>query len=332
MKALVVGYGSIGRRHIDILINNFGVEERDIFVLDLSPDRATEAEGAGLAIASPEDPPTVDICVISASTAAHESILKTLPLPRKLLYVEKPLGKDFRTIAPVARAINERASKDGCKVVVGYMLRHHPAVKRAKEIISSGELGRVLKYRAECGMYLPNWHPWEDYRSFYMSKVDGGGGALLDISHEIDLVRYLVGDVKTVSGVFGNLSSLECSSDDFAEMMLGHETGAIGSVSLDLIARDTFRKTRLVLEKGEVEIDFIQRSLRVATDINSYELDEYELDRNDLYIEQYKDALSDAEVGSSCSIIEGLKVMEIIEGVRCSSAHQGVVSLPIYSG
>ena len=68
------------------------------------------------------------------------------------------------------------------------MLRHHPAVRKVKSIIDTGSLGRVLRYHSECGMYLPNWHPWEDYRDFYMSDIDGGGGALLDISHEIDLI------------------------------------------------------------------------------------------------------------------------------------------------
>ena len=70
-----------------------------------------------------------------------------------------------------------------------------------------------------------------------MSDIDGGGGALLDISHEIDLINYLAGYTSSVFGKFGNISSLECSSDDYAEMLLVHKNRCIGSISLDLIRR-----------------------------------------------------------------------------------------------
>ena len=70
----------------------------------------------------------------------------------------------------------------------------------------------------------------------------GGGGALLDISHEIDLMLHLSGKVKSVYGKFGNISDLECSSDDYAEFILQHKNGVVGSVSLDLIQKNTFRK------------------------------------------------------------------------------------------
>ena len=75
-------------------------------------------------------------------------------------------------------------NRTGKHAMVGYMLRLHPLLIRAKEIIEKEEiLGRVLSVRSECGFYLPFWHPWEDYRDFYMSWKTGGGGALLDISH-----------------------------------------------------------------------------------------------------------------------------------------------------
>ena len=68
------------------------------------------------------------------------------------------------------------------------MMHYHPVLKRAR-FIESGTLGRILSVRAEGGFYLPFWHPWEDYRDFYMSWKTGGGGVLLDISHEIDYLN-----------------------------------------------------------------------------------------------------------------------------------------------
>ena len=79
----------------------------------------------------------------------------------------------------------------GKLVALGYMLHHHPVIKKMRDIINKGILGRVLLVRAEAGFYLPQWHPWEDYRDFYMSWKTGGGGALLDLSHEINYLQWI---------------------------------------------------------------------------------------------------------------------------------------------
>lgn len=264
MKALVVGYGSIGKRHCRLL-QATGLPVENIFVSELQPSRKADAQDAGHSLFQLGDNASFDIAVVASSTSSHISILNQLPTVHKLIYIEKPLSHDYLQVAPVARRLHKSSST--CKIVVGYMLRHHPAVQKVKSIIESGALGKALRYHAECGMYLPNWHPWEDYRDFYMSDIDGGGGALLDISHEIDLISYLVGDTAAVFGKLGNLSDLECSSDDFSQMMLFHKNGATGTISLDLIQKDTYRKTRIVFDKGEIEIDFVNKTLSIHTGV-----------------------------------------------------------------
>ena len=330
MNALVIGYGSIGKRHCRLLQEQ-GLEKCDIYIAELQPARIEQALSSGYKIydLSGAVIRDFDIVVVASSTASHVHVLKLLPKINKLLYIEKPLAHNFLKIAPIARQL--KRSLGEAKVVVGYMLRQHPAVQAVKQLIENNELGKILKYRAECGMFLPNWHPWEDYRDFYMSDIDGGGGALLDISHEIDLVTYLAGPVQRTFGILGNLSSLECTSDDFSEIILQHKNSCIGSISLDLIQKDTFRKTRLIFEKGEVEIDFISKKLSVHTDVKEVKNRSFELGADDLYLSQYKDAL-DTDGAIACSIDEGLKVMEIIHAVRESSVSGSFVNLPIYSG
>lgn len=330
MRALVVGFGSIGKRHCRLLMKQ-GFGAADIFVAEMQEERRSDAEEAGhnLFDLGSDREAQFDIAVVACSTASHIQVLQMLPEVTKLLYIEKPLAHDFLKVAPVARSLKKRLRS--AKVVVGYMLRHHPAVQVLQEKIQNQEFGKILKYRAECGMYLPNWHPWEDYRDFYMSDVDGGGGALLDISHEIDLMSYLVGPSQRVFGMLGNLSSLECSSDDFSEMVLHHHNGTFGSISLDLIQKNTFRKTRIVFENAEVEIDFIAKSISVHTGINEVKADVFELEGDDLYLYQYKDALSENS-HVSCSLEQALDVMQIIHAVRTSSLTGAFVNLPIYSG
>jgi len=331
MIALVIGYGSIGQRHCRLL-QSLGLDPSDIYVADLQEDRAARAVAAGHLIFNlreQSDDNQFDIIVVAASTASHIKIIKNLPVAKKLLYIEKPLAHNFLKVAPVARQL--KRSMGSAKVVVGYMLRQHPAVQEVKSIVENGKLGKILKYRAECGMFLPNWHPWEDYRDFYMSDIDGGGGALLDISHEIDLLSYLAGPSQRVFGLLGNLSDLECTSDDFSEIILHHKNNVIGSISLDLIQKDTFRTTRIVFEKGEVEINFIDKSLKIHHGIGKSDIEEYNLGSDDLYTRQYQDAL-DQNGSIACSLDEALSVMEIIHAVRRSSEIGGFINLPIYSG
>jgi predicted dehydrogenase len=328
MKILIIGFGSIGKRHARVLQKTLKISSESIFIRDLISSRKEEALNQGFNI--DDGNLSYDIVVLAASTASHIQILKDIPIPKKLLYVEKPLGHKYHELAPVLRRLMKKI-KGKRKAVVGYMLRQHPAVFKIREILKSKKMGKILKYRAECGMYLPNWHPWEDYRSFYMSQIDGGGGALLDISHEIDLMLHLSGKVKSVYGKFGNISDLECSSDDYAEFILQHKNGVVGSVSLDLIQKNTFRKTRLILEKGEIELDFINKKLLISTDIDKYTEKTFNLEGDDLYIKQYKDALNSKRT-ICCSLEEGLEVMEVIEAVRSSSVSESSIFLPLYSG
>lgn len=330
MRYVIFGFGSIGRRHARVIERVLGCKRESIFIAELNEARLQEANEQGYSSFEAQMNLEFDIAVIASSTSTHLKVLENLRLPRRLLYIEKPISHRIDGIAKIVRTIDEKKS-DGLNVCVGYMLRHHPAVQLVKRILDQGRLGKILKYRAECGMYLPNWHPWEDYRSFYMSKIDGGGGALLDISHEIDLVSYLAGSrVQSVCGKFGNLSELECSSDDFAEFILLHQSGIIGSIGLDLIQKQTFRKTKLVLEKGEIEIDFVNKTMSVTTDIDVREEHVFSLDPDDLYVAQYRDALADSIV--SCSANEGIDVLQIIEGIRLSSTMNSFVNLPLYSG
>lgn len=328
MQVLIVGFGSIGKRHARVLQSLYE-SKVEIFVLDSSEERLREAVDQGFHCGSLNA--HYDLVVIATSTASHASVLDCLCVQSSMMiYLEKPVGSELKSIAPSIRRMQKELSRNGGSSVVGYMLRHHPAVKLLQDRMKHGKLGKLLKYRAECGMYLPNWHPWEDYRDFYMSDIDGGGGALLDISHEIDLALSFSGPADSVQGTFGNLSELECSSDDFAEFIIRHKSGAVGSVSLDLIQKDTFRQSRFIFEKGEAIINFVNKTVTIHTGLNEVESHEFKLDPVFLY-EACHRSLIEASGAGSASLKDGLDVMQVIEAVRLSSATGSRIILPIYS-
>ena len=326
----IVGYGSIGQRHASILSDSFGYSPEKITIWDTQKTRQDLASKHGYSVEEfPWSNKDFDLIVISCATSAHSSILNNYEFNSERLYTEKPLGHKLSEIGPVARKIASTKTK----VSVGYMLRQHPGIIKIKSIIDSELLGKPLKYRMECGMYLPHWHPWEDYRSFYMSSVDGGGGALLDISHEIDLAYHFFGKQRSVFAKISHLSELEITCDDNVDLFLEHGREVTGTISLDLIAKKTKRDLRVIFENGEITFNFLSSCLNlIKYDYKKKETQEteefFELYENQLYIDQHKALLSDG--ANLCFLNQGLDIMEIIEASRLSSMTGSTVKCPIY--
>ena len=232
MRVLFIGFGSIAKKQVLVLRELIG-NSLELFALR-SSIQSEEVKGVVSVFKYIDVPQNIDFVVISNPTVFHyQSILKALEL-KIPLFIEKPVLHELKNI----NSLIDLFKKNNVKSYVACNLRFHKCLQYVKNTIDRGEYGMVQEVVAYCGSYLPDWQPWEDYRSFYMSDIDGGGGALLDISHEIDLVCHLVGGVSSVYGKYGNLSALECSSDDYAEFMMTHVNGAIGSVSLDLIQKN----------------------------------------------------------------------------------------------
>jgi predicted dehydrogenase len=106
--------------------------------------------------------------------------------------------------------------------------------------------------RAEVGQYLPDWHPDADYRASYAARGALGGGALLTLSHELDYVRWIAGEVVSCAGTVARVSSLELDVDDVAELVCAHEAGTLSSVHMDLLDRSYNRRSRWVGEEGTI--------------------------------------------------------------------------------
>ena len=245
------------------------------------------------------------------------------------IFFEKPLS---HTIDGCEQMLFDQKRK-GKLTAVGYMLHHHPLLLEVKSMLESELLGRVLSVRAECGLYLPFWHPWEDYRDFYMSWKTGGGGALLDISHEINYLQWLFGDVIEVNGYMGTVSDLEISSDDLALAIMKFKSGAIGQLQLDLLQMEESRHCKIIGTKGVLVADLMKNTIRYNTESNTeWTENKIEVDFDKIYQEEYKNLIS-AFSGGDGYIVTGeqaYSTMEVIEGIRRSHSYSTNVKLPLY--
>ena len=126
------------------------------------------------------------------------------------LLIEKPLADDLSRVDELRAA----ASKGGSRILMGFQFRFHPMIQRARVLIQNGALGKTLTAHAHWGEYLPQWHPWEDYRDRYAARKDLGGGAIATLTHPLDYLRFLLGEIETLTAIHGHISPLEVDVED----------------------------------------------------------------------------------------------------------------------
>jgi predicted dehydrogenase len=260
MRVLIVGCGSIGRRHLANLLSLAPAEVLAYRVRGNDAEelgrrfgvRAVASLGEGLSL----DP---DFVLVANPTALHMEVALEAARAGRSLFIEKPLSHSREGADELRRLVREK----GLVCLVGYQMRFHPGLRLVRRLLGEGRIGRPLWIRAEVGQYLPDWHPDEDYRQGFSARRALGGGVTLDLSHELDYVRWLLGPVAQVTALGGRIGDLEIDTEDIAEVLLRFESGALGSVHLDYLARCPVRGCRLVGTDGTLEWDYFGNQVRL---------------------------------------------------------------------
>ena len=253
MKFLVIGCGSIGRRHIRNL-KCMGIQ--DLLAYDVVPERRREAEDefgvssySSLRDAFLEGP---HAAVITTPTSWHIPVALQAAQQGCQLFIEKPLSHNLEGVDELSSLVQAQ----GLVTLVGCNMRFHPGIATIKKLLEDGAVGRVIAARVQVGQWLPDWHPWEDYRTGYSARRDLGGGIILDSVHELDYISWLVGsEVQQVSCFAGKLSRLEIDTEDTAAILLRFADGCIGEVHLDYVQRAYSRSCHIIGEEGTIRWD-----------------------------------------------------------------------------
>lgn len=317
MKFLVIGAGSIGKRHIRNLLA-IGVEASSIAAVEVRPERAKEIKGtlkiktvyrsldAALKYSK------YDTAFVCAPTHLHIPIGIKLAKKGVHIMMEKPLAHNLQG----AQEFKDAVRKNKTVVLMAYIFRFSPLTKKVKELLEKKVIGRILYARGEFSEYLPDWHPWEDYRSFYMAKKSQGGGSILDQSHIMDLIHYLISGFKSVYAVNTRLSNLEIEADDFAEMVVALKNGVIASVHTDIFGREHKKYLEIKGEKGNILWDFYANEVRHydAKTKSSHLYKKFPVDFNLAYIEEIKHfiACCEGEAKPIATLDEGIETMRLI--------------------
>lgn len=288
MKVLVIGYGSIGSRHAKIL------ESLGCSVAIVS-SRPIPKENLYASIHEAVRQTNPDYVVIASETSQHSADLTALVLSsfRGIILVEKPLF----------HALPEETLQFSSPVYVAYNLRFHPLVQRLHKLLQNET---ILSVQVYVGQYLPHWRPGRDYRNVYSANKQAGGGVLRDLSHELDLLNWLLGGWQKLIALGGHFSRLQINSDDIFSIMMVTAHCPVVNVQMNYLDRVGRRQIIINTEENTFETDFIAGRLQV-----NGENEEIKTDRDYTYREMHL-ALLEGRHSDLCTLTEGFDVVRMI--------------------
>jgi predicted dehydrogenase len=266
LRILVAGLGAIGQRHARNLraICGDGLELlayrrrrlSHVVTESLQRDDTRNVE-TELGITAFEDleaalaagPAAVFVCTPSSG---HLEIARQAADAGCHLFIEKPVSHTLDGLSELRDAVAAR----NLVAVVGCQWRFHPGVRWLRDLIQTGTLGPLVRADIDYGEYLPDWHPYEDYRASYAARADLGGGVVLTQIHDYDLAWWLFGAPRTVTATGGHLSDLEIDVEDTVHAQL---TGGSVPVAIrqSFASRPPRRTITVEGETGSVMLDLL---------------------------------------------------------------------------
>ena len=316
---LVVGCGSIGKRHSNNL-RALGVEK--IAYCDPDTDRLrecrAETDGQGFndyfEALGKQKP---DVVLICTPPVFHVEQALAAVRAGAHVFIEKPLSHQSNGIQELIREARHRDRR----VQVGYNLRFHPGLKILKNLVDSGKIGRVLWLSAEVGQYLPDWRPWQNYRESYSAIREMGGGILLDGSHELDYICWILGYPTELTCRAERISNLDVDVEDSAWIHLRFADRRRAELHLDFVQRTYTRTCKVVGEGGTALWDYSSHAVQwYSAREKRWRAIPYAFEPNDTYVAEIRHFLDSLCDGSSVTDLEeGQAVVKLVEAAKQSS-------------
>jgi predicted dehydrogenase len=264
MRILIVGLGAIGQRHGRNLralcgdgVQLLALRRRRLphvitDSLERDDSRNVEAELALTVFENLDDALAAgpDGVVVCTPSSQHLEVAQRAADAGCHLFIEKPVS---HTLEGVER-LRELVASKGLVAMVGCQWRYHPCVQWLRDLLETETLGRLDLAEIEYGEYLPDWHPYEDYRSSYAARAELGGGVVLTQIHDYDLAWWLFGAPRTVTASGGHLSDLDIDVEDTVAARL--EGGSVPvHVRQSFASRPSRRIITVTGEHGSVTVD-----------------------------------------------------------------------------
>ena len=324
MKILLIGFGSIGKRHLGNLFH-LGYRDIDVVTSKISlPEPFNQLilyKSVENALASA----AYETAILCTPTSYHTpAILQLLKANIYRIYVEKPISHSLDDLDEVTSLAGSYSNK----IVVGFDLHFDKGFQKVQEFLTEGTIGKIISINAKVGQYLPDWRPAEDYRQGMSAKKATGGGVMLDLVHEFDYVTCLAGPVKTVAALYNKSGTLQIETEDIAEVLLQFENGAVGTIHLDYLQPSLVRNCLITGAEGSIQWNLATNKVEwVNHKKESFTYDYKGFERNDRLIEILKSFLADVPDARLTTLAAGIKSLQLVLAAKKSCDTQQFVKM-----
>jgi predicted dehydrogenase len=328
LSFLVIGLGSIGKRHVRNLhalgIKDITVVRREPIVPE-EPDLPAFSIQTDLNAALQRKP---DGVIIASPTSLHLEHSIAAARAGCHILVEKPISHSLDGIETLRKLVEQNQ----LFFQSAFQFRFHPVFRQIKAILDQGVIGAIISAHVHWGEYLPAWHPWEDYRHGYSARQDLGGGVVLTLCHPFDYLRWLIGEINSLSAIVAKLSNLEIDVEDTAMITFRFESGAVGSVYLDYVERPSQHRLEIIGQSGKITWDNSTGIANVFSEEHRKQQlleppDRFE--RNVMFLDELEHFIDCLKFHRepNCSLQDGVRALEIADAIKLSSLQRKEVIL-----
>lgn len=269
MKFLQVGLGSMGKRRIRNLLFH-KIPKKDIFGFDIDKRRCLEVEKLFKIKTSDNFDKAVKeidphVYIISTPPDLHSQYFLFAAKKKRHFLVEATTTDDgYKKL---------EALLDGTFVAApSCTYRYFEPIKLVRGLIEKGEIGKIEAFCHHMGQYLPDWHPWEDYRNFYVAKHETSACREM-VPFELSWIQWVIGEkILDARGFSGKVSDLDIETDDAYVAALKGEHGVLGTLLVDVVAREPVRDFRVLGSEGVIEWELTKHEVRLKKPTEKWQI------------------------------------------------------------
>lgn len=316
-RVLIIGYGSIGKRHHSVILKN----APDIEIAIYKPSKFE---------IKPDDPALLfsdiknaldfqpDAIVVASPATFHLEAVRIFGPYCKYFLIEKPLAASLADCLE----IQDLMQKYDLKISVGYQLRYSQSLSYFKSLIDKKLVGEIFSVRSEVGQFLPDWRPNSNFKQGVSANRHLGGGVLLELSHEFDYLQWIFGEIFQASGYCGKVSDVSVDVEDVALLLLKLRVGEScisASLNMDFIRRDRVRLCTVIGSEGSISWNGVNNSVRLTSSSSSkddFREVRFHEDRNFAFSKQWAEFSNNIGFAAASSVIDATNIVHWISYVK----------------
>lgn len=343
MKALFIGLGSIGQRHLRNLkkiVPNVSIiaYRKNKSVPVLSENNKVLAKKQHRTYYNIVEVDTLkkglqhkpDVIFITNPSSLHLKTLKSVIKENVYIFVEKPIAHN---LFELKKFMNKSKKNNLNKIYVGYQYRFNPSINYLKNLISKKLLGNIISIRCINGEYLPSWHPYEDYRDSYAANKNLGGGALLTQIHDFDYIYWLFGMPEFITCFGGKVSNLNINVEDAVQVAMQFKKKIPLTLNLNYLEQPPNRSITVIGDKGSIVCDLTKNIISLKfIDKKIKKINFSNYSRNDMFIDELKDFINfyKGKTKAKVDLQESMQSLYLVEQSKISLKSKSMIRCSIY--